>query len=169
MSLLDVGTEEQLGTVKSDAQVQDEKKAAQNLMDPMEYLQTFKNAPTKAQIESWKQQAPNGVIRILAIGKRVYLVRGVSGLELQQLQAEVPENLGAGLNPEARAAKIEGEVSLRVGARCVPWTSTTTDGKLTTEQLRVGSAGLPSTLFSMITYLSDFIDPQELQLISAEL
>lgn len=155
--------------LKSDAQIQDEKKAANNLMAPMDYLQTFPNAPSKATIDMWKAQAPNGIIRILALGKRIYLVRGVSGLELQQIQADIPDNLGAGLNPEAKAAKIEAEVSLRVGSRCVVWTATTADNKLSVEQLRVGSAGLPSTLFSMITYLSDFIDPQELQLISAEL
>lgn len=156
-------------TQKSDVEIQDEKKTANDLVAPMDYLQTFPNAPSKATIEAWKQQAPNGVIRILALGKRVYLVRGVSGMELQSIQAEIPENLGAGLNPEARAAKIEGEVSLRVGSRCVPWTSTTPDNRLTVEQLRASSAGLPSTLFALISYLSDFIDPEKLELISAEL
>jgi hypothetical protein len=154
---------------KSDAQVQDEAKAQKNLMDPYEYLATFPNAPSKAIVESYKQQAPNGVIRIFAIGKRVYLVRGISGLELQQVQSEIPSNLGAGLEPEARAAKVENELSIRVAARCTCWTSSSGDGKLTLEQLKSGSAGLPSTLFNLISYLSDFVDPEALQLMSAEL
>lgn len=154
---------------KSVVQAQDEAAAQKNLMDPFEFLQTYAGAPTKATIDQWKAQAPNGIVRILALGKRVFILRGIGALELQTVQAEIPENTGAGLNPEARAAKIEAEVSLRVGSRCVLWTSSTTDHKLTVEQLRVGSAGLPSTLFSLITYLSDFVDPQELQLVSAEL
>ncbi len=154
---------------KSDAQVQDETKATQQLNDPFEYLQTFPHAPTKATVEIWKQQAPNGVVRIFAAGKRAYLVRGISGLELQSVQSQIPDNLGAGLNPEARAAKVEGEVALLVSSKCVVWTSTTQDGKLTVEQLRGGSAGLPSTLFNLITYLSDFLDPEALQVMSAEL
>ena len=155
--------------VKSDAQVQDEAKAKTNLMDPYEYLATFPNAPSKATIEVYKQQAPNGVVRIFAVGKRIYLVRGISGLELQQVQGEIPTNLGAALEPEARAAKVESEVAIRVSSRCTCWTSASVDGKLTIEQLRGGSAGLPSTLFNLITYLSDFIDPEALQLMSAEL
>lgn len=154
---------------KPDVQVQDEKKATQNLMDPYEYLATFANAPSKATIEAWKTQAPNSVIRIFAPGRRVYLVRGISGHELQVVQQQIPDNLGAGLAPEARAAKMESEVALHVASKCVVWTSTTTDGKLTTETLRAGSAGLPGTLFNLISYLSDFIDPETIQVMSAEL
>lgn len=154
---------------KSQAQVQDEVKAEKSLLDPYEYLATFPNAPTKAAVEALKSQAPNGTIRIFAVGKRVYLVRGISGLELQGIQGQIPENLGASLSPEARAAKIEGEVSLMVSAKCVVWTSATQDGKLTVEQLRGGSAGLPSTLFNLITWLSDFVDPEAFQIMSTEL
>jgi len=154
---------------KSDAQIADEAKAAENFTDPYVYLSTFPGAPTKDQVENLKAQAPNGTIRIFAPGKRVYLVRGISGLELQSVQAQIPDNLGAGLSPEAKAAKVEGEVALAVSAKCVVWTSTTNTGKLTAEQLRGGSAGLPSTLFNLITYMSDFLDPEALQIMSAEL
>lgn len=154
---------------KSQAQVADESKAQSNLVDPYDYLAKFPNAPTKAAIEAWKTQAPNGVIRIFALGKRVYLVRGLSGVELLHIQNQIPDNLGANLNPEARAAKIEAEVALMGSAKCIVWTSATPDGKLTVEQLRGGSAGLPSTMFNLITWLSDFIDPESFQLMSAEL
>lgn len=156
-------------TEKSEVQKQDEVKTQQNLMDPYEYLATFPTAPSKATVEVYKAQAPNGTVRIFALGKRVYLVRGISGLELQQVQAQIPSNLGAGLSPELAAAKSEAEVALHVSSKCVCWTSASQDGKLTVEQLRFGSAGLPSTLFNLITYLSDFIDPEALQLMSAEL
>lgn len=164
-----MSTETEVEVQKSDAQVADEAKAAQNFVDPYEYLGTFPGAPTKDTVESYKAQAPNGAIRIFAPGKRVYLVRGISGLELQAVQSQIPENFGAGLQPEAKAAKVEGEVALAVASKCVVWTSTTRDGKLTVEQLRGGSAGLPSTLFSLITYMSDFLDPEALQILSAEL
>jgi len=154
---------------KSDVQVQDEKKAQTNLVDPYDYLATFPNAPSKAQVESWKSQAPNGIIRIFAPGRRVYLVRGISGLELSGVQNSIPANLGADLNPEARAAKIEQEISLQVAAKCTVWTSASADGKLSADQLRGGSAGLPSTLFNLVTWLSDFVDPEAFQLMSAEL
>jgi len=154
---------------KSQAQVQDEAKAQQSLLDPYEYLATFPNAPSKTQIETFKAQAPNAVIRIFAVGKRAYLVRGISGLELASIQSQIPSNLGAGLVPEAQAAKVESEISLMVSSKCVVWTSATPDGKLSVEQLRGGSAGLPSTLFNLITWLSDFVDPEAFQVMSAEL
>jgi len=154
---------------KSIAQLADEKSAQQTLADPFDFLQTFKNAPSKATIESWKAQAPNGTVRMLALGKRVYIVRGISGLELMTIQNNIPDNLGASLSPEARQQKVEQEISLNVASRCVVWTSSTPDGKLTVEQLRGGSAGLPSTLFALITYMSDFIEPDAFSILSAEL
>lgn len=154
---------------KSTAQVADEAKVKTNLLDPYDYLATFPNAPSRANVEAFKAQAPNGVIRILALASRVYLVRGIGGLELASIQSGIPENLGAGLNPEARAAKIEAEISLHVAARCTVWASTSPNGTLSVEGLRMGSAGLPSTLFGLVTWLSDFVDPEAFQIMSAEL
>ncbi len=154
---------------KTDVQVADEARAEQTFKDPYEYLATFPNAPTRDQVEALKTQAPNGIIRIFAPGKRIFLLRGFSGVELLAVQAQIPENLGAGLALEARAQKIEAEVSLHMASKCTVWTSTTKDGKLTIEQLRGGTAGLPSTLFAIITYMSDFLDPDALQALSMEL
>lgn len=158
-------------TEKTEVQKQDEVNTTKKLVDPFDFLQTFPNAPSRAQVEAMKAQAPNGVIRLFVPGngKRVYLVRGLNGHELRHIQGQIPENLGANLPPEARAAKIEGEVALGVSVKCVPWTSTTSDGKLTREQLEAGSAGLPSSIFNLVTYLSDFLDPEALQMMSAEL
>lgn len=155
---------------KPDVQVDAEEAAKSNLMDPMDFLLKFTGAPTKPVVESWKIQAPNGVVRIYApSNKRAYIVRGISGTELQRIQGQIPENLGANLLPEQRAAKLENELQLLVAAHCTLWASTTTDHKLTTEALRTGSAGLPGTLFNLISYLSDFVDPEAFQLLSAEL
>lgn len=141
-----------------------------NLLDPMDFVQKFPGAPTKAVIEDWKSQAPNGVVRVYAPStRRAYLVRGLSGIELQKLQGQIPENLGANLPPEQRAAKLEGELQLLVAAHCTLWTSTTPDHKLSMEGLRAGSAGLPGTLFNLISRLSDFVDPEAFELLSAEL
>ena len=154
---------------KPEVQKQDEETAQQNFANPYDYLATIPGAPTKDQVEAMKLQAPNGIVRLLVIGKRVYLVRGMSGLELQNIQSQIPDNLGAGLTPEARSAKIEGEIQLHAAAKCTIWTNTIKDGKFTVEQLRGGSAGLPSTLFNLITYMSDFIDPEALNVMSIEL
>lgn len=158
-------------TQKTEEQIKDEEVASKKLMDPIEFLQTFPNAPSKVMIESYKAQAPNGIIRLFAPGngKRVYLVRGLSGFELKAIQGQIPENLGANLSPEARSAKIEGEVALHVSSKAIVWTSVTPDGKLTKEQLEAGPAGLPSTLFNLVTYLSDFLDPEAINAMSAEL
>lgn len=158
-------------TPKTDVQEKDEKTAEQTLMDPFDFLQKFPNAPSKAVVESWKTQAPNGVIRLFAPGngKRVYLVRGISGLELKLIQSQIPDNLGANLAPDARIAKNEAEVALQSVAKAVVWTNVTPDGKLTKEHLEAGPAGLPSTIFNLVTYLSDFLEPEALQLMSAEL
>jgi hypothetical protein len=158
-------------TQKTEVQAQDEVNTGKKLVDPFDFLQTFPNAPSKVMLESWKAQAPNGVIRLFAPGngKRVYLVRGLNGLELKHIQAQIPENTGANLTPEARSAKIETELALLVGSKAVVWTSVTPDNKLSKEQLESGPAGLPSTLFNLVTYLSDFLDPEAIQLMSAEL
>lgn len=155
---------------KPEAQTATEEVVKSNLMEPMDFLQKFERAPSKATVESWKAQAPNGTIRIYApTDKRAYIVRGISGMELQGLQGRIPENLGANLPQEQRAAKLENELQLLVAAHCTLWASTTTDNKLTVDILRAGSAGLPGALFNLISWLSDFVDPETFQLLSADL
>jgi hypothetical protein len=142
----------------------------QDAIDPWDILLAAPGAPTKATVEAWKKQAPNGVIRLLILGnKRIYLVRGVTGQELLSAQNAIPENLGAGLAPEARMAKVDLELQLIVASKCTLWTSDSPDGRLTIEQLRTGSAGRPSTLFNLVTVLSDFVEPEAFQVISTEL
>ena len=139
--------------------------------DPYEFLKTINGAPTKVQIDTWKTQTPNNRLRVFTPdgGKRVFIVRAIGAMELQRLQGTLPQNLGASLPPEQQAAKIEFELQLLVCSQCVLWTNSTVDGKLGTELLRSGSAGLPGTLFNLISWLSDFMDPSAFEVLSAEL
>lgn len=165
MSIEDTGAAE-----VAKIQEQTEEQTKQSFKDPYELLATFPNAPNKTDIEHYKAQSPNGIIRLFAIGpKRVYLVRGLSGIELAGIQGQIPSNLGAGLADEVKAMKIDAEVAIHGASKGVIWTSTTKDGKLSPEQVRGGSAGLPSTLFTLVSYLSDFLEPAALDAMSIEL
>lgn len=129
---------------------------------PYDFLATIEGAPDKTAIETMKRSTPNNRIRVFSPdAKRVFLVRGVSGLELSNLQKQLPANV----NPD----KAESELALLVGATSVMWTNTTTNNKLTAEDLRLGSAGLPATLFQLVSFLSDFVDPEALNALSSEL
>lgn len=116
--------------------------------------------PDAHQIESWKQDAPGGRIRAFSLDNvRFYIVRAIGGLELAGLQKQIPVNSS---NPE-------NDMKLEAGALCTLWTSSTRDGKLTSSGLRAGTAGLPSSLWTLIETLSDYTDPQDFQLCSIEL
>lgn len=155
---------------KTADQVAAEDTASKKFNDPYQFLSEFPNAPSKAMIDSWKQQAPNGRVRLFTPdAKRVYLVRGVGGLELDKLQGQIPTNLGANLPAEQQQAKVERELQLLVAAQCCVWTSVSGNGKLDAELLRIGSAGLPATLFNLISYLSDFVDPEAFNVLSIDL
>jgi hypothetical protein len=114
-----------VAVIKTDEQQNTQKRFA----DPYEFLATVTGAPSKAQIEAWKAQTPNGRIRVFSPdgAKRVFLVRAVGGMELQRLQAQLPENL--------TPAKAEQEIQYLVSAACVLWTNNT-NGRLSPDDLR---------------------------------
>jgi len=125
----------------------------QEPFDPMKILADIPNAPTKAHIDSWKAQVPNGIIRVFpASGKRVFFLRGITGLEMRKMQEKI---LPGAPNPEQEFQLLALE------AACV-WTNLTADHKLTAEYLRTATAGLPFTLWAIVESLSDFIPPQQL-------
>jgi hypothetical protein len=143
---------------------QEEKNTTQiKFSDPYAFLASLGNAPAKEQIIAWKIQTPNGRLRVFTPdgGKRTFIVRAISGMELQKLQNQLPENIAP--------AKAELEMQYLVGSLCVMWTNATTNLKLSSDDLRNGSAGLPSTLFALISWLSDFVEPDALSVLSAEL
>jgi hypothetical protein len=147
---------------KTEAQVEDEARVSKNFSNPYDFLATIKGAPSRASIESLKSQTPNNRLRVFSPeGKRVYIVRGISALELNKLQNQVSEKT----NPE----KAEQELHIAIAAACVVWTNQSESGRLTEVELRAGSAGLPVSLFELVSWLSDFIAPEAFGALSAEL
>lgn len=126
-------------------------------VDPLEFLQQFPGAPSRQHLENLKKEVPGGKLRIFSPdGKRVFILRGISGLEMAKLQAEVPKNSS---NPE-------WDLQLKACAACIVWSSL---GHLDEMALRAGPAGLPDSLWALIQSLSDFYDPVQLATFSAEL
>lgn len=131
-------------------------------MTPQEFLASLPGAPTEEQRAAWKQQAPNNRIELFSPdGKRAYILRGLTGLELTQIQKQVQQIQGV--------SDIDLEMSISAVTKATLWTNAGLNGKLSDVSLRTGSAGLPSTLFAIVTKLSDFMDPQKIEMMSAEL
>jgi hypothetical protein len=127
---------------------------------PVEFLAKLPGAPSKEHIASLKQQVPNGTIRLFSPdGKRAFLMRGITGLEMRELQTAIPTN----------ATDPEGEFKLLAVAKACVWASTTPSGKLDAISLRAGTAGLPETLFHVVEELSDYRNPAQVFEMSADL
>ena len=149
----------------------DTQAAQTSFKDPYDFLATIPGAPSRSEIQGYKVNTPNGRLKVFSPdgGKRVFIVRGISGMQLQTLEKQIPQNLGAGLPDEQRAARIMQELQYLVGAACTCWTNATTTNKLTSEDLRNGSAGLPKALNDLISWLSDFVEPEAMAVLSADL
>jgi hypothetical protein len=131
-------------------------------MTPQEFLASLAGAPTADQISVWKLQAPNNRIEVFTPdGKRAFILRGLTGLELTQIQKQIQQIQGAS-DPDL-------EMQIASVVKATVWTNVGQNGKLSDIILRTGSAGLPSTLFAKVTKLSDFMDPQQIEMLSAEL
>jgi len=133
-------------------------------MTAAEFLATLPGAPSADQVATWKSQAPNNRIELFTPGdgKRAFIVRGLTGLELSQIQKQIQTMATPASDPEL-------EMQIASVVKATVWTNVGTGGKLTDVVLRTGTAGLPSTLFSKVTKLSDFMDPQQIEMFSAEL
>jgi hypothetical protein len=141
---------------------QTEQAVKKQFSDPYEFLATIPGAPSKDLIQTMKAQTPNQRIRVFSPDtKRVFLIRGISHTELNQVQQLLPINM----SPE----KTEQELYILIAARCTIWTNASATTKLNPDELRAGSAGLPSTLFQLVQYLSDYVEPESLNVLSAEL
>jgi hypothetical protein len=131
-------------------------------MTPQEFLASLPGAPTADQISGWKLQAPNNRLEVFTPdGKRAFIIRGLTGLELTQIQKMVQQIAGV--------TDADLEVQIASVVKAVVWTNVGQSGRLTDVILRTGTAGLPSTLFAKVTKLSDFMDPQQIEMLSAEL
>ena len=132
-----------------------------------EFIATLDGAPSGEMILTWKSQAPNKRIRAfapdaMAGGKRAYILRGLSGLELSQIQKGIQSMATPTSDPEL-------EMQIASIVRACLWTNVGQSGKLTDTILRTGAAGTPSTLFAIVTELSDFVDPKKIEMLSADL
>src|SRR5665213_2117967 len=131
-------------------------------MTPQEFLASLPGAPTADQVTTWKQQAPNNRLEVFTPDvKRAFIIRGLTGLELTQIQKLVQQIAGV-TDPDL-------ETQIAAVVKAVVWTNVGQSGRLTDVTLRTGTAGLPSTLFAKVTKLSDFMDPQQIEMLSAEL
>jgi len=126
-------------------------------VDPFEFLAAIPGAPSRQKIEAWKQEVPGGRVQLFSPdGKRVFILRGVSGLEMAKFQNEIPKN----------ASNPEWELQLKVCAAAILWSNM---GQMDEMTLKAGPAGLPESLWTIIQNLSDFYDPVQLYNLSAEL
>lgn len=157
-------------TPKLDPQVeamqdQNTEDTQKRFQDPYEFLATFPNAPTRTTVEDWKSRTPNRRLRVFTPdgGKRAYIVRAVGALELQKLQETLPANL--------TDIKREVELQSAIVCLCCAWTNagTAPNNKLADIDLKTGAAGLPVTLFQLVSFLSDYADPETIGFLSAEL
>ena len=129
-------------------------------ISPAQFLAGLPGAPSAAQLDSWKAQVPNNRIRLFAPDmKRVYVLRGINGMEMANIQKAVPAN----------AEDKDREVQLIACERAILWTNATPNHKMTVQELRTAAAGLPVSLFSIIVELSDFMDPERIAMLSGDL
>lgn len=130
---------------------------------PAEFLANLPGAPTAEQMTAWKAQAPNNRIRLFTPdGGRAYVLRGINGLELSQIQKQIEAMATPTANPEL-------EVQIASVVKACLWTNAGREGRLDDVTLRSGAAGLPQSLFQIVSDLSDFFDPQRLDFMSADL
>lgn len=133
-------------------------------LSPMAYLATIPGAPTEAQLTLIKAQAPGGRVRLFTSsdGKRVYIMRGFSGLELKAIQGRIP----AGISPQ----NYPEELQKAIAVACCVWTNAGQDGKLTDAILHGSSgAGLAIALHEVAAMLSDYMSPEQIEQYSADL
>lgn len=123
---------------------------------PLDYLALFPGAPSAAQIEMLKAQVPGGRLRLLPMkdGKRIFLLRGFTAVELQMIQQTV-----AKAAPEKQLYQMQ----VLLAIRCTQWTSISKSGELTELELNSSGAGLAATLHHAIMDLSDYNDPEVLE------
>jgi hypothetical protein len=132
-------------------------------LSPLEFLQTFTGAPALEVVNDWKAQAPGARLKIFTSSdaKRIYVLRGITALELATVQSGLPTNL-----PQE---KLFSELQTAIAVRCTLWTNWTKDGKLSMDAIKSSGAGLSQTLHEIIFQLSDFMDPETIERLSADL
>jgi hypothetical protein len=128
---------------------------------PMEFLAEIPGAPTANEVDAWRMSVPGGKMRVFTpdSGKRVFVLRALSGLEMEAISKSIPQN----------ASNAELEMQIHCCVKAILWTNVTRDGQVDEMFFRKSPAGLASSMFGLVSRLSDFIDPESLEMMSAEL
>ena len=132
-------------------------------LDPLEFLSTFPNAPTKENIAIYKNSSPGHRIKLFTSSdmKRVYIMRGITAFELQKLQE--------GILSTVKESNYENELQIAVACKCCIWTSTTSTTKLNEMDIKGSGAGLAVNLYHIVSELSDYVAPSQLDRFTADL
>lgn len=138
--------------------------ATDGAMSPADFLKQFKGAPDSDKIALFKENAPGHRIKLFTSpdGKRVYVLRGISAFELEQIQISNGVQTAA---PNKQSDKVQQFVL----SKCVLWTNTTASGRVTDTDLIAAGAGLVTTLTHIVNELSDFLDEVQIMRLSADL
>ena len=91
--------------------------------------------------------------------KRIFIIRALSGLEMEALSKAIPEN----------SSNRELEMQIHSCVKATIWTNTTQDGQTDDLYFRRTTAGLATSMFQLISKMSDFLDPESLEMLSADL
>jgi hypothetical protein len=119
---------------------------------PQELMASIANAPSPEQIAAWKSQAPNGnIYGFSPDAKRVYILRGLTGVEMRQFDKDLPETT-PDRDFEFQAAALS--------AACL-WTNSTRSTKLEPATLRAATFGIVPTLWQVVEQLSDHFPPAQ--------
>ena len=130
-------------------------------LTPAEYLAKIPGAPSADAISAAKAQAPGGRIALVTTqdSKGAYVVRAISGLETEKALSSVPAN----------SSDKNREYALAVVSLCTIWTNMTPTGKYDRTSLLAGPAGTAETLFTKIMSISNYMDPESLEIFSGDL
>jgi hypothetical protein len=129
---------------------------------PLEHLAGIAGAPSADRINEWKEIVPGGRVSLFALppdGKIVFVVRGLSGFEMLQIQKSIPQNAD---NPQI-------ELEIAAVAKAILWTNLTPTGAVDDLVLKKGPAGLGQTLFMKVSELSCFLNPEAVEALSGDL
>jgi len=127
----------------------------------MDFLKTIQGSPSANEIENYKSQAPGGRVKVFTPdgAKRVFVIRALSGLEMETISKQIPAN----------AENRELEMQIHSCARATIWTNTTQDGQVDDLYFKRAPAGLATSMFTLVSRMSDFMDPETLEMLSADL
>jgi hypothetical protein len=149
--------------MNEEVQETNETNESEGPVTPFEFLKQFKGAPDENKINEMKHSAPGNRLRMFTSsdGKKVYVLRGISAFELEQLQNGILKTI----LPEKYPAALKNSLA----AKCVVWTNATPTGRISEVEFKSLGAGLVDTLHEVISELSDYMESPQIRQFSADL